>query len=176
MIHPGRLSGYAGARAYHPDCQGIGNQLHAKSSPGFRTMPRNSGNEAQNSKSTNQPQMPSPASNLPAMTEQTETASSLTSLPADVPSSVVEQVGESVLNPSDPKRSEIPILRGAEVAAVYHNLRVAGDFYEFLRVGPTRVLFGCSTSPAGGRYATHSGCRAECFSNPGARIVCRERN
>ena len=76
------------------------------------------------------------------MTEQTETASSLTSLPADVPSSVVEQAGESVLNPSDPKRSEIPILRGAEVAAVYHNLRVAGDFYEFLRVGPTRVLFG----------------------------------
>ena len=32
-------------------------------------------------------------------------------------------------------------MRGAEVAAVYYNLRVAGDFYEFLRVGPSRVLF-----------------------------------
>ncbi len=25
---------------------------------------------------------------------------------------------------------------------MYHNQRVAGDFYEFLRVGPSRVLFG----------------------------------
>ena len=36
----------------------------------------------------------------------------------------------------------MPLLRCAEIAAVYHNQRVAGDFYEFLRVGPSRVLFG----------------------------------
>lgn len=42
----------------------------------------------------------------------------------------------------DPRHSEVPTLRGAEFAAVYYNVRVAGDFYEFLRVGPSRVLFG----------------------------------
>jgi sigma-B regulation protein RsbU (phosphoserine phosphatase) len=36
----------------------------------------------------------------------------------------------------------VPLLRGAEIAAVYYNQRVAGDFYEFLRVGSSRVLFG----------------------------------
>ena len=43
---------------------------------------------------------------------------------------------------TDPRHSDVPLLRGAEVAAVYHSQRVAGDFYEFLRVGPSRVLFG----------------------------------
>jgi serine phosphatase RsbU (regulator of sigma subunit) len=44
--------------------------------------------------------------------------------------------------PTDPRHSNVPLLRGAEIAAVYYNQRVAGDFYEFLRVGPSRVLFG----------------------------------
>ncbi len=44
--------------------------------------------------------------------------------------------------PADPRHSDVPLLRGAEIAAVYHSQRVAGDFYEFLRVGPSRVLFG----------------------------------
>jgi phosphoserine phosphatase RsbU/P len=44
--------------------------------------------------------------------------------------------------PSDPRHSDVPLLRRAEIAAVYHSQRVAGDFYEFLRVGPSRVLFG----------------------------------
>ncbi len=44
--------------------------------------------------------------------------------------------------PSDPLHTDVPTLRGAEVAAVYYKQRVAGDFYEFLRVGPSRVLFG----------------------------------
>jgi serine phosphatase RsbU (regulator of sigma subunit) len=44
--------------------------------------------------------------------------------------------------PADPLRSGVPALRQAEIAAVYHGLRVAGDFYEFVRVGPSRVLFG----------------------------------
>lgn len=43
---------------------------------------------------------------------------------------------------SDPLHSNVPPLRGAEVAAIYHGYRVAGDFYEFLRVNGARVLFG----------------------------------
>jgi serine phosphatase RsbU (regulator of sigma subunit) len=43
---------------------------------------------------------------------------------------------------TDPLHSNVPALRGAEVAAIYHGCRVAGDFYEFLRAGPSRVLFG----------------------------------
>jgi len=33
------------------------------------------------------------------------------------------------------------VLRHAEIAAVYSGQRVAGDFYEFLKVGPSRMLF-----------------------------------
>lgn len=38
--------------------------------------------------------------------------------------------------------SEVPSLKGAEVAAVFYGQRMGGDFYEFVRVSPTRVLFG----------------------------------
>lgn len=47
---------------------------------------------------------------------------------------VVPTVGE-------PLRSSVPVLRDAEMAAVYYDHRMGGDFYEFLRVGPSRVLF-----------------------------------
>lgn len=43
--------------------------------------------------------------------------------------------------PRDPLQSATPVLRGAEIACVYYGQRMAGDFYEFLRVSPTRVLF-----------------------------------
>jgi serine phosphatase RsbU (regulator of sigma subunit) len=43
--------------------------------------------------------------------------------------------------PSDPLHCDAPVLRHAEIAAVYVGQRVAGDFYEFLRVGPSRMLF-----------------------------------
>jgi serine phosphatase RsbU (regulator of sigma subunit) len=43
--------------------------------------------------------------------------------------------------PADPLHCDTPTLRGAEIAAVYLGERVAGDFYEFLRVGPSRMLF-----------------------------------
>jgi len=43
---------------------------------------------------------------------------------------------------TDPLHSHVPALRDAQIAAVYHGLRVAGDFYEFLRASPSRVLFG----------------------------------
>ena len=38
--------------------------------------------------------------------------------------------------------SEVPQLNGADVAAVFYGQRIGGDFYEFLRVSPVRVLFG----------------------------------
>ena len=44
--------------------------------------------------------------------------------------------------PAEPLRSEVPSLRFAEIAAIYSGNRTAGDFYEFLRVSPNRVLFG----------------------------------
>lgn len=43
--------------------------------------------------------------------------------------------------PTDPLHCDAPALRHAEIAAVYTGQRVAGDFYEFLRVGPSRMLF-----------------------------------
>lgn len=42
---------------------------------------------------------------------------------------------------ADPLHCDAPVLRHAEIAAVYTGLRVAGDFYEFLRVSPSRMLF-----------------------------------
>jgi serine phosphatase RsbU (regulator of sigma subunit) len=39
-------------------------------------------------------------------------------------------------------RADIPALSGAEIAAVYYGQRQAGDFYDFIRVHPERVLFG----------------------------------
>src|SRR3989442_1000230 len=44
--------------------------------------------------------------------------------------------------PVDPIRSEIPRLRDAEIAAIFYGQRMGGDFYDFLRVNPSRVLFG----------------------------------
>ena len=38
--------------------------------------------------------------------------------------------------------SEMPTLKGADVAAVFYGQRMGGDFYEFVRASPTRVLFG----------------------------------
>lgn len=45
------------------------------------------------------------------------------------------------LSPTDPLHCDVPVLRHAEIAAVYTGQRVAGDFYDFLRVGPSRMLF-----------------------------------
>ena len=42
---------------------------------------------------------------------------------------------------SDPFRSDTPELRDAEIAAVYYDHRMAGDFYEFVRAGKSRLLF-----------------------------------
>jgi serine phosphatase RsbU (regulator of sigma subunit) len=42
----------------------------------------------------------------------------------------------------EPVRTEFPKLEGAEMAAVFYGKRVAGDFYDALRVSPERILFG----------------------------------
>ena len=43
---------------------------------------------------------------------------------------------------SSPSRRRFPRLRGADIAAVFLGKRLAGDFYDSLRVSPERVLFG----------------------------------
>ena len=40
-----------------------------------------------------------------------------------------------------PTHSELPDVRGAEVTAAYYGQRMAGDFYDFIRVGRNRVVF-----------------------------------
>jgi serine phosphatase RsbU (regulator of sigma subunit) len=41
-----------------------------------------------------------------------------------------------------PVHADVPKVPGAELASVYYGPRMAGDFYDFIRVGPKRVLFG----------------------------------
>lgn len=43
---------------------------------------------------------------------------------------------------TEPVATVFPAIEGAEIAAVFVGQRVAGDFYDSLRVGPQRVLFG----------------------------------
>lgn len=42
----------------------------------------------------------------------------------------------------EPVESSFPVLRDAEIAAVFSGERAAGDFYDSIRVSPNRVLFG----------------------------------
>jgi serine phosphatase RsbU (regulator of sigma subunit) len=48
---------------------------------------------------------------------------------------------EKVL-PLEPVDAQVPELNGAELAAMYYGERRGGDFYDFLRVNPNRVVFG----------------------------------
>jgi sigma-B regulation protein RsbU (phosphoserine phosphatase) len=41
-----------------------------------------------------------------------------------------------------PVQAQVPELKDAELAAVYYGQRMGGDFYDFLRVSPCRVVFG----------------------------------
>src|SRR5258708_10463158 len=43
--------------------------------------------------------------------------------------------------PGIPVQAVVPELQQAQLAAVYYDQRMAGDYYDFLRVSPTRVLF-----------------------------------
>jgi serine phosphatase RsbU (regulator of sigma subunit) len=49
----------------------------------------------------------------------------------------------------DPVHADVPKLHAAELAAVYYGRRIAGDFYDFLRVSPDRVLFGLLDAAGG---------------------------
>ncbi|HTC55445.1 MAG TPA: PP2C family protein-serine/threonine phosphatase [Candidatus Sulfotelmatobacter sp.] len=42
----------------------------------------------------------------------------------------------------EPAPGEFPKIEGAEIAATTYGKRIAGDFYDSLRVGPERILFG----------------------------------
>jgi serine phosphatase RsbU (regulator of sigma subunit) len=42
----------------------------------------------------------------------------------------------------EPVPTEFPKIEGAEIAATTYGARVAGDFYDSLRVSPERILFG----------------------------------
>jgi len=55
----------------------------------------------------------------------------------------------------DPVHTDVPKLRAAEFAAVYYGRRIAGDFYDFVRVTPDRVIFGL-LDVAGGLGGTRS--------------------
>lgn len=44
--------------------------------------------------------------------------------------------------PREPVQAQVPEIRDATLAAVYYGQRQGGDFYDFIRVGPERVLFG----------------------------------
>jgi len=41
-----------------------------------------------------------------------------------------------------PTLAEVPQLAGADIAGLVHGQRVGGDFYQFARANPRRVLFG----------------------------------
>ncbi|HST09658.1 MAG TPA: SpoIIE family protein phosphatase [Terriglobales bacterium] len=76
---------------------------------------------------------------------------------------------------NDPIRCEVPRLRGAEIAAVYYDQRRAGDFYEFVRVGRSRLLFAL-LDMAGRRADTRDILRAaqKTFREIAARRFGRE--
>ena len=42
----------------------------------------------------------------------------------------------------EPVHAQVPEIRDANLAAVYYGQRQGGDFYDFIRVSPERVLFG----------------------------------
>jgi serine phosphatase RsbU (regulator of sigma subunit) len=42
----------------------------------------------------------------------------------------------------EPVHANIPVLRNGELQAVYYGQRRSGDFFDFVRCGPNRVLFG----------------------------------
>ncbi|HEX8818008.1 MAG TPA: hypothetical protein VF753_21145, partial [Terriglobales bacterium] len=73
-----------------------------------------------------------------------------------------------------PSRAEIPDLTGAELASVYHSPRMAGDFFDYIRVGPDRVLFGL-LDVAGGKNETRAIISAaqQTFRTSGAELFAQ---
>src|SRR5579862_6313572 len=71
----------------------------------------------------------------------------------------------------EPVPTVFPKIEGADIAAVFAGKRVAGDFYDSIRVSPERVLFGL-LDVAGGREDTRSILVAaqDIFRNIGAQL------
>src|SRR5690348_3889845 len=42
----------------------------------------------------------------------------------------------------DPVQAKIPTIRNGFMGAVYYGQRRSGDFYDFVRISPERILFG----------------------------------
>jgi serine phosphatase RsbU (regulator of sigma subunit) len=74
----------------------------------------------------------------------------------------------------DPVHSDIPEVHGGELASVYYGQRIAGDFYDFIRVAPDHVLF-VLLDAAGGRKDTRDILSAvqHCFRTLGAELFAR---
>ncbi len=51
-------------------------------------------------------------------------------------------VRKKPLPPRSPVQADVPELQQASMAAAYYGQRMGGDFYDFQRVSPNRVLFG----------------------------------
>ncbi len=75
---------------------------------------------------------------------------------------------------SVPVPAEVPEVRGAELSSVYHGQRIAGDFYDFFRVSPNRVLFGLLDA-AGGMEQTRAILTAvqQTFRSAGTELFSR---
>ena len=72
-------------------------------------------------------------------------------------------------------QAAVPELQDAEIAAIYNAQRIGGDFYDFLRVSPNRVLFGL-LDVAGGREETRGIVAAakETFCKLGQELLSKE--
>ncbi|HXY16021.1 MAG TPA: SpoIIE family protein phosphatase [Terriglobales bacterium] len=79
------------------------------------------------------------------------------------------------LPPREPVAAQVPALQDANLAAVYYGQRMGGDFHDFLRVSPTRVLFGLLD--VAGRLEENRGIVAAAqntFRTAGAELLRKE--
>jgi len=79
----------------------------------------------------------------------------LTSSPTDLVRSYLER-GEAQPPREDPQHTDVLTLRGAEVAAVYYQVRVAGGLLRILARGRPACCSACSTWPAAARTPARS--------------------
>jgi phosphoserine phosphatase RsbU/P len=75
----------------------------------------------------------------------------------------------------DPMHAHFPEIQQASLAAVYYGQRMGGDFYDFLRVGPNRVMFGL-LDVAGRAEENQSIVSAarDVFRSSGCELFCKE--
>ena len=56
--------------------------------------------------------------------------------------SLFKRIGSTNTVISEPSPTTFPKIEGADIAAVFAGKRIAGDFYDSVRVSPERVLIG----------------------------------